>query len=147
MPPADCDGDIVVREQRLPATPCVAGIGCHDIGAVDLTRAVVAFEPHHLVWSVGAIEHRDGTGKALPAQVLLAQIAKPDPRLAYKAAAREMDPRRHHFHPPRVGNPSVTVAGVARVIVIAPRKFDEHAGLVPDRPGIVTRRQQHHVVS
>src|ERR1700751_974330 len=101
-PAADCDRDIVVREQFLPTTPRVAGIGCHDIGTVDLTRAVVAFEAHNLVWSVGAIEHRDRPGKALSAQMLLAQIAKPDPGLTHEAAARKVDPRARHRNSPAV---------------------------------------------
>src|SRR5882757_2139779 len=95
-PPADRHGGIVVRQQCLPAAARVARVGRDDIGAVDLTRPVLAFEPHHFVRPVRAIEHRHRPGKALPAQMLLAQIAKPDTRLTHKAPAREMDPRAHH---------------------------------------------------
>ncbi len=43
--------------------------------------------------------HATGTREewllAVPAQMLLAQLAEADPRLAHKAAAGEMDPRTH----------------------------------------------------
>jgi hypothetical protein len=99
-PTADRHGDIVVRQQRLPAAARVARIGRDDIGAVDLTRPIVAFEPHHFVRPIGAIEHRDRPGKALPAQMLLAQLAQPDPRLTHEAAARKVDPRARHLNSP-----------------------------------------------
>jgi hypothetical protein len=56
-PPADPHADILIRQQRLPASPRVARIGRDDIGTVDLTRPVVAFEPHHLIRPVSAVEH------------------------------------------------------------------------------------------
>src|SRR3984893_6206319 len=95
-PAADRHRDIVVRQQILPAAARVARIRCYNIAPVDLTRPVVAFEPHHLVRPVGAVEHRHRPGKALPAQMLLPQIAEPDPRLTHKAPARKMDPRARH---------------------------------------------------
>jgi hypothetical protein len=82
-PAADCYGDILFCEQILPAAARVIRIGCDDIGTVDLPRPVVAFEPHHFVRSVAAVEHRHRPDKALPAQMLLPQIAEPDPRLTH----------------------------------------------------------------
>jgi hypothetical protein len=77
-------------------------LGRNDIGTSNLTRPVIAFEPHDLVRPVGAIEHRHWPGKDLPAQVLLAQIAKRDSRLTNKAATREVDPRARHLNSPAV---------------------------------------------
>jgi hypothetical protein len=101
-PAADRHGNIIVRKHCLPAAARVACIGCNDIGTIDLTRPVVAFEPHNLIRPVGAIQHSHRPSKTLPAQVLLAQIAKPDPRLTNKAATREVDPRARHRNSPAV---------------------------------------------
>jgi hypothetical protein len=79
--------DIVVRQQCLPAAARVVRIGSDDIGAVDLARPIVALDPHDLVGPVGAVEHRHRPRKALPAQMLLAQVAEPDPGLPHKTAA------------------------------------------------------------
>jgi hypothetical protein len=91
-PPADRDRDIVIVQQHLRPTARVRGIARDHIGAVDGARAVIALDPHHLVGAFGAVDHRDRPLKALPAQMLLAQFAEPDPRLPRKAAAGEMDP-------------------------------------------------------
>ena len=40
----------------------------------------------------------------------------------------------------------LSVAVVAGVVVITPRKFDEHTRLVTYRPRIMTWRQQHNIV-
>ncbi len=124
-PSADRHRDIVVRQQCLPAAARVAGIGRHDIGAVDLPRPVVAFEAHDLVRSVGAIEHRHRPGKALPAEMLLAQIAEPDPRLTHKAAARDMDPRARHRNPPAVSR--LIADGRARLPQARPAAYTDYA--------------------
>jgi hypothetical protein len=64
----------------------------YDIGAVDLAPAVIALDPDDLVGAGGAVDHRHRSLKAVPAQMLLAQFAEPDPRLPHKAAAGDMDP-------------------------------------------------------
>jgi len=79
--------DIVVRQQCLPAAARVVRIGSDDIGAVDLARPIIAFDPDDFVGPVGAVEHRHRPRKALPAQMLLAQVAEPDPGLPHKTAA------------------------------------------------------------
>ena len=91
-PPADRDRDIVVIEQHLRSAARVRRIARDHIGAVDGARAVIALDPHHLVRAFGAIDHRHRPLKAVPAQMLLAQLAEPDPRLPHEAAAGEMDP-------------------------------------------------------
>ena len=91
-PPADRDRDIIVRQQHLPVAARVIGVGRDHIGAVDRARPVVALDPHDLVRPLGAIEHRHRALEAVPREMLLAQLAEPDPRLPHETAAGEMDP-------------------------------------------------------
>ena len=90
--PADRDRDIFVRQHDLPVAARVGRVGRHDIGAVDRARAVIALDPQNLVRPVGAIDHRHRALKTVAGEMLLTQLAEPDPRLTHKAAAGEMDP-------------------------------------------------------
>jgi len=47
---------------------------------------------------------------------------------------------------PDWGGRRISRAAVAGIVVIAAGKFHEHARLVPDRPRIMTSRQQHDIV-
>ncbi len=125
-PTADRHGDIVVREQCLPTAARVGRIGRDDIGAVHLARPVLAFEPHDLIRPVGAVKHCNRSGKTLPTQMLLTQIAEPDPRLTHKAPARKMDPRAHH--------PTSSLTSMGRNRIAQPStnvRPPSPAGLVP----------------
>ena len=70
----------------------VIAVGRDNVGAVDRARAVVALDADNFVGPLGAVEHRHRALKPVPREVLLAQIAEPDPRLAHDPAAAEMDP-------------------------------------------------------
>ena len=95
-PPADSDRHVVVRQQHLPAAARVGCVAGNHIGAVDLAPPVLAFDAEDLVRPAGAVDHRHRPGKALAAQMLLAQFTEPDPGLADKTATGEMDPGAHH---------------------------------------------------
>jgi hypothetical protein len=95
-PPADADRHVVIRQQHLPAAARILGVARHDIRRIDLASAIFALDAHHLVRPGKAVDHRYRSGKAAPAQMLLAQFAEPDPRLPHKPAAGKVDPGAHH---------------------------------------------------
>ena len=84
--------DEFLRDYVFPALRAGAEYEHKYLLGTSLARPVIALDPHHLVRSVGAVEHRDWAGEPLPAQMLFLEFAEPDPSLAHKAAAGKMDP-------------------------------------------------------
>ena len=94
--PADRDADIGVRQHHLRHAARIGHVGRLDARSVgDAARVQRTFDAHDLVGAVPAVDHCDRAEEALAADVLFAQVAEADARLADVAALGVMDPGTH----------------------------------------------------